>query len=181
MDPRYTIALARPEHVALLPEIERAAGELFRGRVALSLLNDTTDETDLREAQAAGHLWVALCGDAPVGFAVVELLAPDLPHLEEIDVHPEHGRRGIGAALVHAVADWASRARHEELTLTTFRAIPWNMPFYARLGFEELRPESLRPELVAVVADEAARGLDPAERVVMRLRLPFERAGGAKR
>jgi GNAT superfamily N-acetyltransferase len=181
MDPRYTIALARPAHVALLPEIERAAGELFRGHVALSLLNDTTDESDLREAQATGHLWVALYDDAPVGFAVLEMLAPDLPHLEEIDVHPDHGRRGIGAALVRAIADWAARAGHAEITLTTFRAIPWNMPFYVRLGFEEVPAAALRPELAAVVAEEAKRGLDPAGRVVMRLRLPSERAGGAKR
>lgn len=37
------------------------------------------------------------------------------------------------------------------LTLTTFRAVTWNLPFYARLGFVEIRRETLRPELAAVV------------------------------
>jgi GNAT superfamily N-acetyltransferase len=109
--------------------------------------------------------------DVPVGFALVEMLAAGRPHLEEIDVHPDHGRRGVGAALVRAVCAWARSAGYEDITLTTFRAVPWNMPFYQRLGFEEIRDDALRPELVAVVRDETARGLDPGGRVVMRHRL----------
>ena len=56
------------------------------------------------------------------------------------------------------------------MTLTTFRAVPWNMPFYSRLGFEVIPAEQLGPELVAVVENETARGLDPRDRVVMRYR-----------
>jgi hypothetical protein len=56
------------------------------------------------------------------------------------------------------------------LTLTTFRAVPWNMPFYVRLGFEEIPIGRLRPELADVVADEAARGLAPETRAVMAYR-----------
>lgn len=45
-----------------------------------------------------GRLWVASSGNMPVGFALVKMLADDLPHLEEIDVHPSHRRRGLGTA-----------------------------------------------------------------------------------
>jgi GNAT superfamily N-acetyltransferase len=69
-----------------------------------------------------------------VGFALVKMLADDLPHLEEIDVHPSHGRRGLGTALVREVCEWATLRGHVMLTLTTFRAVAWNLPFYARLG-----------------------------------------------
>jgi hypothetical protein len=31
------------------------------------------------------------------------------------------------------------------LTLTTFRAVPWNLPFYARLGFVEIPRETCVP------------------------------------
>jgi len=98
------------------------------------------------------------------------MLAKDLPHLEEIDVHPDHGRRGIGTALMRAVCAWTLRSGYPEITLTTFRAVPWNMPFYSRLGFEEVSDAELRPELATVVARETARGLDPRRRVVMRYR-----------
>jgi len=170
MDPRYTIATARPHDLHALAEIELAAATLLRDHVPPAILEEATDEAHLRTAQAAGRLWVALEGDLPVGFAHVEMLADDLPHLEELDVHPRHGRRGIGAALVRAVCEWMRRSGYREITLTTFRAVPWNMPFYARLGFEEVPIDDLRPEVAAVVRDEAARGLDPERRVVMRYR-----------
>jgi GNAT superfamily N-acetyltransferase len=95
------------------------------------------------------------------------MLAPDLPHLEELDVHPHHGRRGIGAALVRAACDWAARSGHATLTLTTFRDLPFNMPFYAKLGFQEVPADAIVEEIAAVVRDEARRGLRVEDRVVM--------------
>jgi GNAT superfamily N-acetyltransferase len=167
-DPRYTIALARPRDLSALREIELAAAALLEGHAPPAVLAETTGEDDLREAQAAGRLWVALGADgAPVGFALVELLPSGEPHLQELGVHPRHGRRGIGAELVRAVCDWTARSRHAALTLTTFRDVAWNLPFYSRLGFAEIPPDELRDELVARVRGEAARGLDPARRAVM--------------
>jgi GNAT superfamily N-acetyltransferase len=167
-DPRYQIRLARAADVAALPGIERAAGELFRGHVPEALLDDVFDEDEHEQARAEGRLWVAAHGETPVGFAVAELLAPGVAHLEEVDVLPAHHRRGLGARLVREVCAWAARGGHRELTLTTFRDLPWNMPFYARLGFVEVPPAELHPEVAAVFRAEAARGLDPARRVVMR-------------
>ena len=69
---------------------------------------------------------------------------------------------------MEAVIAWANRAGHPAVTLTTFRDIPWNAPFYARAGFRVLASAELGPGLAALVRDEAARGLDPSERVVMR-------------
>jgi GNAT superfamily N-acetyltransferase len=43
---------------------------------------------------------------------------------------------GIGRRLVAAVCEWASRRGWSRVTLTTFRDVPWNMPFYTRHGFE---------------------------------------------
>jgi GNAT superfamily N-acetyltransferase len=170
VNPQYTVVQARPQHLRALPAIELAAARLLEGHAPSSVLMETTEEGDFRESQADGRLWVALAEDAPVGFALVVMLAEDLPHLEEIGVHPLHGRRGLGAGLMRAVCEWTARSGYPEITLTTFRELPWNMPFYQRLGFEELPAGELRPELAAVVQDEAARGLDPGRRVVMRYR-----------
>jgi GNAT superfamily N-acetyltransferase len=164
----YTIALARPRDVPALAAIELAAADLLAGHAPAPELSESTPTSALLDARAAGRLWVALHLDVPVGFARVEMLAPDLPHLEELDVHPDHGRRGVGTALVRVVCDWAARQGHAALTLTTFRDVAWNMPFYAKLGFAEVPAASLRPELAAVVRDEAARGLE--RRVVMAYR-----------
>jgi GNAT superfamily N-acetyltransferase len=170
MSPRYTIVSARPQDVRELPAIGLAAGRLLEGHAPPEVLAETTDERLLREAQAEGLLWVALAEDAPVGFAYVVLLEDELPHLEELGVHPLHGQRGLGTALVQSVCEWTARAGYSEITLTTFREVPWNMPFYCRLGFEEVATGEIRPAIAAIVRDEAARGLDPRSRAVLRYR-----------
>ena len=168
MTPLYKIVPARPNDLRLVPAIELAAARLLAGHAPESVLAETTSEEELKEAQAQGRLWVALAGDGPVGFAHVEVLEPTAAHLEEIDVHPDHGRRGLGSRLVTVVCEWAATQGYRSVTLTTFRDVPWNMPFYARLGFEVIPPEDLSPALIAVLQDEARRGLDPMRRVAMR-------------
>ena len=164
----YTIAAARRRDLVLLPAIEVAAATLLAGYAPASVLIETTSQADLEEAQRCGRLWVALAEDVPVGFAYIEVLDPAVAHLEEIDVHPDHGRRGVGTALVFSVCRWAAANGYSCVTLTTFRDVPWNMPFYARLGFEEIPPEELRPALLSIIEDETRRGLDPSRRVAMR-------------
>jgi putative acetyltransferase len=166
--PAYTITQARPSDLSRLATIELAAARLLAGHAPESVLTETTGDEVWKAAHAHGHLWVALAEDVPVGFAHVEVLEPAVAHLEEIDVHPEHGRRGLGRKLVMAVCAWAGAKGYQAVTLTTFRDVPFNMPFYARLGFELIPPEEISSVLRAVVEDETRRGLDPARRVAMR-------------
>ena len=168
MNAAYKIERSTPRHIRFLAEIEREAAELFIGQgVPESVISEETSETDFRRAQRDGLLWVAVSGTGvPVGFALVEIL-DGAAHLEEIDVHPTHGRRGIGSALIRAVCDWARQSELSAVTLTTFRDIPWNAPLYARLGFRELSTDRLSPVLAALVREEAERGLESARRVVM--------------
>jgi len=65
------------------------------------------------------------------------------------------------------VCDWAAVDGYAMLTLSTFRAVAWNLPFYARLGFVEIPSHLLRPELAAVVSEETSRGLASETRAVM--------------
>lgn len=168
MEASYRITAARPHDVQLLPAIELAAVDMFVGHVADSIPHGVTSEQPFRDAQAHGLLWVALAHDSPVGFAHVELFEPGVAHLEELDVHPDHGRRGLGRQLVTAVCGWAATSGFDAVTLTTFRDVAWNMPFYATMGFEEVPMRQLSPALTALVQREAQRGLEPAWRVVMR-------------
>ena len=175
--PGYQIVRARPADLSSLQAVELAAAQLLQGHAPESVLNEATGVATFADAARDGRLWVALAGDRPVGFALVEMLADDLPHLDEVDVHPLHGRRGLGTALVRTVCEWATASGFSMLTLTTFRAVPWNMPFYARLGFVEVPRDRLRPELAAVVSDEAARGMAPETRAVMAYRCGLARSG----
>ena len=173
-----TITRARWSDLAALAAIELAAAKLLAGHAPESVLAEATSLDEFQDAQRRGLLWVALLNELPVGFAHIEVLEPGTAHLKEIDVHPEHGRRGIGARLVTAVCDWATSAGYEAVTLTTFRDVRWNMPFYAKLGFIEIELKDLSRALRSVVDEETRRGLDPRCRVVMRRRCsPAQNAG----
>ena len=164
----YLIMLARPRDLPLIPAIELAAARLLAGHAPSSVLSETTTQFELRMARRAGRLWVALADDEPVGFAHVVVHERGVAHLEEVDVHPDHARRGLGRRLVQTVCAWATSHGFDAVTLTTFRHLPWNMPFYAKLGFEPVAADALSIALHSVIDDEARRGLDRARRVVMR-------------
>src|SRR5262245_61652966 len=168
MNAGYIITSARERDIGLLAAIELSAATLLIGHAPESVLMKTTSRDVLEKAQRDGHLWVALADDAPVGFAHVELIEPHAAHLEEIDVRPDHGRRGLGTKLVMHVCEWATIAGYEAVSLSTFRDVPWNMPFYARLGFMVVPDSELSSALRGVVDDEHSRGLDSSRRVVMR-------------
>jgi GNAT superfamily N-acetyltransferase len=158
-----------PEHVPGLPKVERAAGTLFPAQdLPQALREETHDPEEFDAARRDRLLWVALePTGAPVGFALGTRV-DGLPHLLELAVHPEHGRRGVGRALVQAMLAQARADRHRGVTLTTFRHLAFNAPFYESVGFRVLTPSELTPGLAAILADEARRGLDPAKRVAMR-------------
>jgi GNAT superfamily N-acetyltransferase len=162
------IRLATFDDVPSLSAIESAAADLFLPYPEIANLSLPPVEVGkFYAAQRRGHLWVAaLPTGAPVGFAMMEILG-DSAHLEEIDVHPDFGRRGIGAKLVETVCRWAQACGMKMVTLTTFRDIPWNESFYRQLGFEELKPEHLSAELSKRIEDEERRGLPRHLRLAM--------------
>ncbi|TDC77014.1 GNAT family N-acetyltransferase [Micromonospora sp. KC606] len=127
------------------------------------------DLDTLGEFQRAGRAWVAVdADDRPIAFAVVRLVG-GCAHVQQLSVDPRHARRGVGRRLLGHLAAWAAREGLSALTLTTFRSVPWNGPYYARCGFTTLSPEQVGPELARVLADEADAGLDMTDRAAMRL------------
>jgi len=172
MHPDYHIREAGHGDLQALADIERAAAHQFR---ALGIDGDFLDEAkaidELSDAQADGRLWVAVHGERCVGFAIACLLDDGGGWLEEIDVHPDHGRRGVGRALVERVIEWARRHGSRSLSLTTFRDIAWNAPFYASVGFRELEPDRYSDQIRAIVEDERSRDLPMDRRLAMRLEL----------
>jgi hypothetical protein len=53
------------------------------------------------------------------------------------------------------------------MTLTTFRDVPWNGPYYTRLGWSALPAADLPPELAAARRHERDLGLDQWPRQAM--------------
>ena len=178
----YTIRLATAADLSRLPEIESEAAERFAGLGAeLGFSEDGPMEVNppdtFAAAQLRGHLWVAVApAGAVVGFAMV-LLIDGNAHLEELDVLPGHGRRGVGRSLVTTVCRWAGEAGYEWITLSTFREIPWNGPFYRSCGFVAIDPADYTPAMRRIVATEKALGLRTDLRDLMRCPAPVRQGG----
>ncbi|MDY0062140.1 MAG: GNAT family N-acetyltransferase [Myxococcota bacterium] len=168
----YALRYARPDDLTTIQTIEQRAATRFiaLGMPAAAEL-PVQPLDDLRVAGEARRLLVAVDRtDAPVGFALFEAV-DDAVHLQELDVLPEHGGRGLGRQLVEAVAAWGVAEKLGTMTLTTFRDVPFNAPFYARAGFGILDEHELTPRLARIREEERSHGVDLAPRVAMCRRL----------
>lgn len=162
------IRAARESELPLISALEKSGDGLFRAAGMDRVADAPAPEPDTyRPALQDGLLLVAVDErDAALGFVRLEMLDGD-PHVEQVSVHPDCAGRGIGAALL-AAAEQLARARgHRRMTLTTFRDVPWNGPYYTRLGWSTLRAADLPPELAATRQHERDLGLDEWPRQAM--------------
>ncbi|WP_025127347.1 GNAT family N-acetyltransferase [Pseudomonas sp. PH1b] len=167
------IRRAQEPDAAFLPAIETSAAELFRLDPELAWL------AEAEVADAASHqdniqrhpVWVAVTADNQrCGFLNAQVCDREL-HVWEISVASHHQGRGIGRRLLQAARKYARQQRLQALTLSTFRELPWNEPFYQRQGFVTLEESQLDSRLRRVLADEARHGLPVQRRCAMRLSL----------
>ncbi|KAA5943602.1 GNAT family N-acetyltransferase [Enterobacter cloacae] len=165
-----TVRSTRPGDVTALPAIEHAAGERFRDYPELAWLaeGDVISAEQHLDYAERGLSWLALANDQPVGFILAETHVSSL-FIVELSVHLDWQGKGIGRRLIACVADQARKRGLASLTLTTFRDVPWNAPFYARLGFEMIT--TLTPELREKREEETAHDLAHDARCAMRLPL----------
>ncbi|WP_431806318.1 GNAT family N-acetyltransferase [Microbacterium paraoxydans] len=158
---------ATARDLASLTAIELAADRLFIERFAAHDWPPPATESE-RNAHA-GFILVAEVSHMPpansgagarsqtAGFAHVLDLDGD-GHLEQLSVHPDLGRRGIGRRLLEAAVTESAQRSHRRITLRTYADVPWNAPFYAASGFVVSTPDT--PFLESLVQVEQDLGLD---------------------
>ena len=159
---------SRDSDLEVLSPIEKAADSVFRA-VGLALIADADapDPTSYAASHRAGRLLVATSDEQVVlGFVRLEVVDGQA-HVEQVSVHPDSSRQGVGAALLSAAERWAIGAGYRQMTLTTYREVPWNGPYYARLGWVAVPEEACGPELAAIRQQEAVVGLDVLPRQAM--------------
>lgn len=147
--------------------IERASAVRFLAIGMEDIANDDpTPESLLLERIGQGRLLVAV--DArPVGFVIFDVVDDHL-YIEQIDVDPMHAGKRIGSALIGLVEDRVREEARKGLLLSTFRDVPWNAPYYRRLGFADISNDTLSAALVRIRQEHIERGLDETQRVFMR-------------
>jgi GNAT superfamily N-acetyltransferase len=178
----YQIRSARVEELPLLGHIEQSAASLFLDTPYAFLVNAAPLPLDFVQQQfRSGRVWVAVdLHEEVVGYAIAREV-DDTLYLQQIDVEPEHGRRGIGSALVNTVCLWARQQGYKIVSLSTFRDIPWNAPFYSKLGFHPVDEAELTPNFQQLRLKELEAGLPISERVIMHCVLSQEKCGSVEK
>lgn len=152
----------------MLPGIEAAAGEVFRDLGMDAVADDDlpTIEELARFLELDGILVAVDDRDHPVAYLLVEPL-DGWAHVEQVSVHPDHAGLRLGSRLLDEADAWAKQHDLAGLTLTTFEHVPWNAPYYQRLGFHTIDDAAVPAGLREIRNVEAARGLDRWPRVAM--------------
>lgn len=166
----FLLRAARVGDIDALLEVERRAASLLLDHGGYDLLAmHSLASHDLEQGILHGILELAEVAGQVVGFALCGEV-DGKAHLFEMDVLPEHGRSGIGSALLESVCHTARARGWMQMTLITLRDVPWNGPFYKMRGFVELQEREHGMQLAAIVAREQGLGLPARLRVVMRRR-----------
>ena len=168
MSDAVAIRPGEPRDIPVMQDIEIAGCQIFADIGMQDVADDGAHETELLAGYIAdGRAWVAEADGRVCGYALADVY-DGTAHLEQVTIYPDCAGQGIGSELVDAVADWGRARGSDALTLLTFVDVPWNGPYYRRLGFVVVPDEELDPELAALRRHEAELGLDVSIRCAMR-------------
>ena len=169
----FRVRLAAPADASLLPDVERSADAASRSVPDLAWVegDGVISAERHRGLIHKGDVWIVEDAAAVLaGFLSAERFGGEL-HVWGLAVRRERQGSGLGRRLLEAAIARARDAGVDSITLTTFCNVPWNEPFYARLGFETLGEGALGPRLTETLEREVAHGLPRERRCGMRMRI----------
>jgi GNAT superfamily N-acetyltransferase len=168
----FALRPATAADIRALQELEIDAGRRFRELGMDPIADDDPPEAAvLADHVDRGTAWVAVDHrDRALGYALASTIDGE-GHLDQVSVGHDAGRRGVGSALVEQVCAWARSRGFDAVTLTTFRDVAFNGPYYRKLGFVEVADAELGPELAGIRARERASAIEVAPRIAMRRRV----------
>lgn len=173
------VSRATPADISTLIAIHLDSNKLFDGLALFprAELDTHVPAPLLADAIEDGLVFVVRRElNAPIGFAMGRMFGDSL-YLDQVSVMRRHGQQGYGQRLVERFVDEGRARRLASVTLSTFRTVPWNAPFYRKLGFREL-PERQKTDWMREIEAAQAASMDLSTRCFMirRLKGLFHRA-----
>jgi GNAT superfamily N-acetyltransferase len=165
-----TVSISCRRDIEELQRVEAAAARRFLSVPELAFLAEfgVTDAATHAAAIEDGQAWKVTGSDGRIkGFCYCEC-HDDALYLAEISTHPDFQRQGVGSLLLAEVKRKAQALGVSQITLTTYRDVAWNGPWYRRHGFEIIVDSQLTPELTCCLAYQRDAGLMVLPRCAMR-------------
>ena len=153
-----------------LQRVETAAARRFLAVPELAFLASSGVTSKQTHAAAIENMlaWKVAGSDGRIqGFCYCERHEDSL-YLAEISTHPDFQRQGVGALLLAEVKRIGQALGVSQITLTTYRDVSWNGPWYGRHGFVVINDAELTPVLACCLAHQREEGLMILPRCAMR-------------
>ncbi len=164
------VRLSQDKDLQRLADVERSAAtalvNYFDGDT--SYAERTLAHDILIQAHENKTLWIAVEQEKPIGFLAATPL-DDALHIQEISVEFGCQGKGFGRDLINAVIAETRIREYSGISLTTNRIIPWNGPFYERIGFKEVQLEDCPNGLHDLLLKEKTHHPAPDDRIAMML------------
>ncbi|MCV6574337.1 MAG: GNAT family N-acetyltransferase [Cohaesibacter sp.] len=175
MPDRSSLAIGpiQPNDWPFLAEIELSAAQLYRTTPYPDLAGMAVcHEQRLKEHFYSNGLgWCAKTSNSIVAGFVIAHPRENILHIDELSVHADYQRQGIGSALLLHLIAQAKQKNFDAVSLTTYSDIAWNGPFYHRYGFVSFC-ETERPSWLSDLLNKEIRsGASASTRIAMMLDL----------
>ncbi|HXP75630.1 MAG TPA: GNAT family N-acetyltransferase [Stellaceae bacterium] len=154
------IRTGRPDKVARCQAIDQAARSRYATLPGFEFVAQAP--AIAAERFDASEVWVAALDETILGFVLLQSHG-DTIYLANISVIPEAFGRGIGRMLVTHAVSRAQATGAIAVTLATFRAPPWNGPWFRRQGFTPI-PKTNIGAMLRAILDRHTESLDMSTR-----------------
>ena len=167
----YNIRKTELSDLDYLPAVERSAGNAYKSLPDLAWIADGSvmSADEHKCVLAKGFSWVALdaLSQTISGFITAEVIEGEF-YVGEVSVSAPNQQKGIGSKLFETALTEARLLGLSAATLTTFIDVPWNAPYYERLGFGIITSNLLPLYLQRILQNEKKAGLPLERRCAMR-------------
>lgn len=154
------IRTGRPGEVARFQAIDKAARSRYAALPGFEFVAQAP--AIAADRFSAGEIWAAEVDENVVGFILLQSHG-DTTYLANISVAPDASGQGIGAMLLAHGISRTAMIGAKAMTLATFKAPPWNEPWFRRQGFAPMPESKIGPMLHAIL-DRHSRALDMSMR-----------------
>jgi hypothetical protein len=144
------VRTGEPDDILALQAIEKKARTVYAALAGFEFVAASPPIT--ADRFISGTTFVAEVSELLVGFALIQPMDGAL-YLANISVVPYASKCGVGARLLERVI---AHARATAVMLATFRAPPWNGPWFRRQGFTTMPESEVGAGLLAVLTRHAS-------------------------
>lgn len=168
-----SIRKIEPSDIEQLIEIEKSAAQAFLTVPCLAWIADQAvlSQADHLELIETGYSFVILDQRQQAFGFLYALKREEDFFIVEVDVRADVQKQGIGRQLLQHVFAFANKEDFKYITLTTFKDVIWNKPFYEKLGFEIIQNQGLPKYLQDTLDCEVVYGFKREDRCAMRKKL----------